>query len=71
MNGETVESIGTRVEHLFTRFKNLDCTTIKQLQLAKLQRGFLHGAYSNHESLNWRQQKLKNNEHKLTNLTKL
>ena len=51
MNGETVEAYGTRVEHLFTRLKNLDCTTIKKLQMVTLQRGFLHGAYSNHESL--------------------
>ena len=69
-NGETVEAFGTRVEHLSMRLKSLDCTSIKQLQMATLQRGFLHGAYSGHESLNWMQQKLKNNEHKLTDWTK-
>ena len=37
--------------------------------MATLQRGFLHGAYSGHESLNWMQQKLKNNEQKLSNWT--
>ena len=58
------KALGTRVEHLFTRLKSLDCTTIKQLQLATLQRGFLHGTYSGHESLNWMQQKLKNNKQK-------
>ena len=68
-NGETVEAFGTRVEHLFTRLKSLDCTSIKQLQMATLQRGFLHGAYSGHESFNWMQQKLKNNEQKLSDWT--
>ena len=61
-NGETVEAFRTRVEHLFTRLKSLDCTTIKQLQMATLQRNFLYGAYSGHKSLNWIQQKLKNNK---------
>ena len=51
MNGETVEAYDTRVEHLFTRPKNHEYTTIKQLQMATLQRDFLHRAYSNHESL--------------------
>ena len=55
LNGKTVESFGTRVEHLFTRLKNLECTTMKQLQMAILQRGFLHGEYSDHESLSYMQ----------------
>ena len=59
-----------RTDYLFICLKSPNCTTIKQLQLVTLQRGFLHGAYSNHESLNWMQQKLKNNEHKLTDWTK-
>ena len=57
-----VEAFGTQVEHFFTCLKSLDCTTIKQLQMATLQRGFLHGAYSSHISVNWMQQKLKNNK---------
>ena len=36
LNGETVESFDTRVEHLFTRLKGLECTTIAQLQLVTL-----------------------------------
>ena len=65
-NGETVEAYSTRVQHLFTRLQSLECNTIEQLQMATLQRGFLHGAYLDHESLIWMQQKLKNNESKLT-----
>ena len=38
--------------------------------MATLQRGFLQGAYSNHESLGHMQTKLKNNENKLTDWTK-
>ena len=37
--------------------------------MATLQRGFLHGAYSGHESLNWIQYKLKNNKQKLSDWT--
>ena len=51
-NGGTVEAFGTQVKHLFTHLKSLDCTTVNQLQLLTLQRGFLHGAYFNHELLN-------------------
>ena len=69
-NGETVESFGTRVEHLFTRLKNLDCTSMEHFKMATLQRGFLHGAYSDHESLGHVQTKLKNNESKLSDWTK-
>ena len=29
MNGETAEAYGTRVKNLFTRLKNLECTTIR------------------------------------------
>ena len=68
-NGETVEAYGTRVEHLFTRLKNLDCTTMEHFKMATLQQGFLHGAYSEHESLGHVQTKLKNNESKLTDWT--
>ena len=71
LNGKTVESFGTRGEHLFIRLKNLECTTMEQLQMATLQRGFLQGAYSDHESLGHVQTKLKNNESKLSEWTKL
>ena len=71
LNGETVESFGTRVEHLFTRLKNLEYTTMAQLQMVTLQLGFLQGAYSDHESLGHVQTKLKNNESKLSEWTKL
>ena len=38
--------------------------------MATLQRGFLQGAYSDHESLDYVQTKLKNNESKLSEWTK-
>ena len=69
-NGETVESFGTRVEHLFTCLKNLECTSTEHFKMATLQRGFLQGAYSDHESLGHVQTKLKNNESKLSDWTK-
>ena len=68
--GETVESFGTRVEHLFPRLKTLDCTSMEHFKMATLQRGFLQGAYSDHESLEYVQTKLKNNESKLSEWTK-
>ena len=64
-NGETVETLGARVEHIFARLDSLKCTSIADLKLAVCQRAFLHGAYSKHESLNYMQQKLKNNEKNL------
>ena len=70
-NGETVESFSTRVKHLFTCLKNLDCTSMEHFKMATLQHGFLQGAYSDHESLGHVQIKLNNNESKLSDCTKL
>ena len=61
-NGETVETLGARIEHIFARLDSLKCNSISDLKLAVCQRAFLHGAYSKHESLNCMHQKLKNNK---------
>ena len=71
LNGETVESFGNRVEHLFFRLKNLDCMLMKHFKMATLQHGFLQGAYLDHESLDYVQTKLKKNKSKLLEWTKL
>ena len=63
-NGKTVETLGVQVEHIFARLDSLKCTSINDLKLAVCQHAFLHGAYSKHESLNYMQQKLKNNKKK-------
>ena len=44
---------------------------MEHFKMATLQRGFLHGAYSEQESLGHIQTKLKNNESKLSDWTKL
>ena len=60
-NGESVEAFETRIVHIFDRFTQAGCVTMDDLKLAFLQRGFLNGAYSEHDALKYLKDRLANN----------
>ena len=61
-NGETVESFYSRLENIFNRIAKMGYNNMESLKMAFHQRGFLRGAYSEHESLLYLQQKIKNDD---------
>ena len=61
-NGETVESFCSRLENIFNRIAKMGYDNMDSLKMAFHQRGFLRGAYSEHESLLYLQQKIKNDD---------
>ena len=61
-SGEGIDQFVIQLQQIFDRIDRLGYVTIKDLQVAYLQRGFLRGAYEEHESLGYLQDKLANSD---------
>ena len=61
-NGEIAEGYCARLENIFIRIEKMGYTDVSTLHLVYTQRGFLRGAYGEHESLECIHKKMKNDD---------